>query len=49
MFMILIFFLSNMVKQKLLKNKRNMLKVRNIEKNALANGNMSNFLMEILI
>ena len=49
MFIILIFFLSKMVKQKLLQNKRNMVKVRSIERNALALGNTSNFLMEILI
>ena len=49
MFMILIIFLTKMVKQKLLENNRNMLKVRNIEKNTLAIGNTSNFLMEILL
>ena len=49
MFMILIFFLSKMVKQKLLENKRNMIKVRSIDRNALAIGNTSNILMEILI
>ena len=49
MFMILIFFVSKMVKQKLLENKRNMLKVRSVERNALAIGNTPNFLMEILI
>ena len=38
-----------MVKQKLLENKRNMLKVRSIERNALAIVKASNFLMEILI
>ena len=40
--MILIFFLSKMVKQKLLENKKNMLKVRRTERNALAISNMSN-------
>ena len=52
MFMVLVFFMSKTVKtvkQKLLENKRNMLKVRSIERNALAIGNTSNFLMEILI
>ena len=49
MFMILIFFLSKMVKQKLLENKRSMLKVRSIEINAVAIGNTSNFLTEILL
>ena len=50
MFIILIFFLSKMVKQKLLENKRNMLKVRSIERNGqLEIGNTSNFLMEMLI
>ena len=34
--MILIFFLSKMVKQKLLENKRNMIKVRSIDRNVLA-------------
>ena len=37
-----------MAKQKLLESKRNVLKVRSIERNALAVGNTSNFLMEIL-
>ena len=49
MFMILIFFLSKMVKQKLLGNKRNMIKVKSIGINALPIGNTSNILMEILI
>ena len=49
MFIILIFFLSKMVKQKLLENKKNMIKVRSIDRNALAIGNTSNILMEILI
>ena len=49
MFMSLIFFLSKMVKQKHLENKRSMLKVRSIERNALEIGNTSNFLMEILL
>ena len=49
MFMILIFLQSKMVKQKLLENKRNMLKVRSIEGKALAIGNTSNFPMEILL
>ena len=39
--MILIFFLSKMVKQKLLVNKTNMLKLRSIERNALAISSMS--------
>ena len=47
--MILIFFLSKMVKQKLSENKRNMLKVRSIERNALAIDNTSNFLIEMLL
>ena len=38
-----------MVKQKLLENKRNMIKVRIIDRNVLAIGNTSNSLMEILI
>ena len=38
-----------MVKQKLLENKKNMLKVRSIDRNALAIGNTSNILMDILI
>ena len=38
-----------MVKQKLLENKRNMLKVRRIERNALGISNTSNFLTEILL
>ena len=45
--MILIFFLSKMVKQKRLENKRNMIKVRIIDRNALAIGNTSNIAMEI--
>ena len=49
MFVILIFFLSKMVKPKLLENKRNMIKVRSIDRNAMAIGNASNILMEILI
>ena len=50
MFMILIIFLSKILKQKLLENKRNMLKVRSIERNGqLEIGNTSTFLMEILI
>ena len=49
MFMILIFFLSKIAKQKLLENKRNIQKARSIERNALAIGNTSNFLIEILI
>ena len=49
MFMILIFFMSKMVKPKLLENKRNVIKVRSIDRNALAIGNTSNILMEILI
>ena len=49
MFMILIIFLSKILKQKLLENKRNMLKVRSIERNAPAVGNTSNFLMELLL
>ena len=49
MFMILIFFLSKMVKQKLLENKRDMIKVSSIDRNAQAIGNTSNILMEILI
>ena len=49
MFIILIFFLSKMVKQKLLENKKNMIKVRSIDRNVLAIGNTSNNLMEILI
>ena len=48
MFMILIFFLSKMIKQKLLENKRNMLKVRTIERNAPAISNMTNFSIKIL-
>ena len=40
--MILIFFLSKMVKQKLLENKMNMLKLRSIERNALAISSTSN-------
>ena len=49
MFMNLMFFLSKMVKQKHLENKRNMLKVRSIERNALAIINTYNFLIEILL
>ena len=49
MFMILIFFLSKMVKQKHLENKRNMIKVRSIDRNVVAIGNTSNILMAILI
>ena len=50
MFMTLIFFfLSKMVKQKLLENKRNMVKVRSIERNALAIGNTFDFPIEILL
>ena len=48
MFMVLVFFMSKTVKQKLLENKRNMLKVRSIERNELAVGNTYN-VMEILI
>ena len=44
--MISTFFLSKMVKQKLLENKRNMLKVRSIERKALATANTSTFLIE---
>ena len=47
MIMILMFFLNKMVKEKLLENERNMLKVRSIDGNALAIGIMSNFLIEI--
>ena len=47
MFMVLIFFMNKTVKQKLLENKRNMLKVRSIERNELAVGHTRN-VMEIL-
>ena len=49
MFMIFIFFLSKMVKQKLLENKRNVLKVRRIKRNVLTIGNMSNSNRNIVI
>ena len=49
MFMVLIFFQNKMVKQKLLENKRIMLKVKSTERNALAIGNTSNILIEILL
>ena len=45
--MILMFFVNKMVKEKLLENEKNTLKVRSIEGNALAIGIMSNFLIEI--
>ena len=38
-----------MKKLKLLENKRNMLKVRTLERNALTVSNTSNFLTEILL
>ena len=43
MLMVFIFFLNKMVKQKLLENKRNMLKARSIERNVLAIGNPLTF------
>ena len=49
MFMIFIFFLSKMVKQKLLENKRNVLKVRRIKRNVLTIGNTSNSNRNIVI